>query len=323
MLNRRVQREFVGVIEVLRFDGLGDVPIRFAQQIGNALVHGGQCCRFRQFAEGLNSLHTLIEVQRRSRLQGTHRQVNRNVYAFVFITRAQTVEDELQNLLRQTGRFDLHTELRHSELHGLDQIQIQLLLDQDAQDPERGPTQGVRVFAAGRQHADAEDAHEGVELVGNGHSGAGQRAWQFSASAAGHVLLVQRQCNVFGFAVGQGVVVACNALHLGKLANHFGRQVALGQQACTCGALSIAANAWRNERSELGDALSLVKHRTQLRLEHHVLQALVERLQLLLLVLLKEELGVGQTGANDFLVTVDDLGRVLAVDVRDRNEARQ
>ncbi|RMS30978.1 hypothetical protein ALP71_05813 [Pseudomonas coronafaciens pv. garcae] len=58
-------------------------------------------------------------------------------------------------------------------------------------------------------------------------------------------------------------------------------------------------------------------------LKHDVFQAIVEGFQLLLLVLLEEELGIGQAWTNHLLVTGDDLRRVLALDVGNRNEARQ
>ena len=53
------------------------------------------------------------------------------------------------------------------------------------------------------------------------------------------------------------------------------------------------------------------------------MQAQVEVFQLLLLVLLEEELGVGQARAHDFFVTGDDLLRVFAFDVGDGDKTRQ
>ncbi|MNK95100.1 hypothetical protein D3C87_1153250 [compost metagenome] len=112
-------------------------------------------------------------------------------------------------------------------------------------------------------------------------------------------------------------------MHLRELADHFGRQVALGQQARTGCPRSVAANTRCDVGGEFGNALGLVVDAAEFFLEHHVLQAQVEVFELLLLVLLEEELGVGQAWANHFLVTGDDLLRVFAFDVGHGNETWQ
>ncbi len=180
-------------------------------------------------------LYALVEVQGRTRLQGAHRQVDGDVDAFVFVTGTQAVEDELQHRVGQAGCLDLGTELIHGEHHGLCQVEVELLVDQDTQHAQCRTAQGVRVFAAGRQHADTEDTHQGIQLVGDGHGRTGQGSRQLGASTARHVLLVQCQGNVFGLAIVEGVVVAGDTLHLRELADHLGRQVALGQQAGASG----------------------------------------------------------------------------------------
>ncbi|MNS88930.1 hypothetical protein D3C72_1229240 [compost metagenome] len=77
------------------------------------------------------SLYALVEVQGRTWLQGTYRQVGGHVDAFVFVTRTQAVEDELQHLFGQAGGLDLGAELLDRELDRTGQVQVQLLLDQD------------------------------------------------------------------------------------------------------------------------------------------------------------------------------------------------
>ena len=54
------------------------------------------------------------------------------------------------------------------------QVQVELLLDEDAQHAQRSAAQRVGVLAAGGKHADAEDTDQGIELVGHRHGGAGQ-----------------------------------------------------------------------------------------------------------------------------------------------------
>ena len=97
----------------------------------------------------MHGLYTLVEVQCRTRLQGTYRQVDGNVHAFVFVTRTQAVEHELQHLLGQAGLLDLGTELADGKHHGLGQVEVQLLVDQDAQHAQGRSAQGIGVFATG------------------------------------------------------------------------------------------------------------------------------------------------------------------------------
>lgn len=120
-----------------------------------------------------------------------------------------------------------------------------------------------------------------------------------------------------------GVVVAGDALHFGELADHLGRQVTLGQDAGARGVLRIAAYTFGDVGGQAGDALGLLEHGAELGLEHYVAQALIEAFERLLLVLLEEELGVGEARANHLLVTADDVLRRLALDVGDGDEARQ
>ena len=46
------------------------------------------------------------------------------------------------------------------------QVQIQLVFDDDTQHTQGSPTQGVGVLGTAGLLADAEDAHQGVDLVG-------------------------------------------------------------------------------------------------------------------------------------------------------------
>ena len=323
LLNGGVEGELAGVVEVMRLDARCDLTFGFAQQVGHALVGCCKSGRLRQCAECLHGLYALIEVQRRGRADGTHGLVHGDFNAFVFITRAQTVEDKVLHLRSQAVSFDLVSELGDGKGDGVCEIQIQLFLDQNTQHAECGTAQGVRVFAAGGQHADTEDADQGVQLVGQGHGSAGQGARQFGTGTARHVLLVQRQCHVFGFAVVLGVVVTSDALHFRELADHFTGQVALAENASAGGACCIAADALGNKAGQCRHTLCFVVDRTQLSLEHHIGQALVEGLQLLLLVLLEEELGVSQARTHHLLVTGNDLRRVFAFNVGHGDKARQ
>ena len=151
----------------------------------------------------------------------------------------------------------------------------------------------------------------------------GQGARQFCTGTARHVLLVERQSDVFGLAVVERVVVTGHALHFREFTDHFGRQVAFRQQACAGCPLDVATDTRSDVRRQLGNPYGLVVDTAQLGLEHHVFQARVEAFQRLLLVLIEEELGVGQAWAYDFFVALDDLTRILALDVGHGDEAWQ
>ena len=120
-----------------------------------------------------------------------------------------------------------------------------------------------------------------------------------------------------------GVVVAGDALHFRELADHLAGQVALGQDAGARGAAGVTADTLGDKGGEFRHALGLVEHAAELGLEHHVGQALVALFQRLALVLLEEELGVGEARAHHLLVAGDDLRRVLALDVGHGDKARQ
>src|SRR5690606_14380974 len=61
------------------------------------------------------------------------------------------------------------------------QVQRQLALDDDAQHTQGSPAQGERVTGAGRRLVDAEQAHQRVDTVSDGHGAAGQGGGQVVA----------------------------------------------------------------------------------------------------------------------------------------------
>src|SRR5690606_36101510 len=137
-------------IEIPAFNDPCNRAFNLPQQARNARVHCGAGSRFWQSAERFHRLYTLIKVQRRTRLQCPYRQISPDVNAFVFVASTQSVEYEFEYRVGQASRLDLGTERIHSERHGVIQIKVELLVDQDAQHAECSTTQGIRVFATGR-----------------------------------------------------------------------------------------------------------------------------------------------------------------------------
>ncbi len=113
---------------------------------------------------------------------------------------------------------------------GVDQLrqpERQRRLDQDAQHAERGAAQRERVLVAG--DADAEEADQGVELVGQRHRGGNVARGQRVAGKARLVVGLDGVSHHLPFTVGKRVVAAHDALQLGELAHHVGDEVGLGQ----------------------------------------------------------------------------------------------
>ncbi|MNS88943.1 hypothetical protein D3C72_1229370 [compost metagenome] len=182
--------------------------------------------------------------------------------------------------------------------------------------------QRERVLVARRRQADGPDADQGFQLVGQGHGGAGGGGRQAVAGKARLVVFGGGQGHFFRFAVMARVVRAHDALQFGEFADHVGQQIGLGQQGTAFGQGDVILQLGGDGAGQRLDALCACRLRTQLVVVDDVGQQRQARCQRLLLVLLEEELGVGQARTHDALVAADDvLGRVR-LDVRDDQEAR-
>jgi hypothetical protein len=115
-------------------------------------------------------------------------------------------------------------------------VQRQVFLDQHADHAQRMAAQRERVLVAGGQVADAEHAHQRLQLVGQRHHHAHRVARQLVAGKARLVVVFDGEGDVFGQAVVARVVAAHDALQLGELAHHVGQQVGLGQRAAVSAA---------------------------------------------------------------------------------------
>ncbi len=108
-------------------------------------------------------------------------------------------------------------------------------------------------------------------------------------------------------AVMERVIAPHDALQLGELADHAGREIGLGEMRGALGERGVGAGNERRERPDQRlDALHLVEHAAELRVEDPLAELLDAALQPRLAVLVPEELGVGQTRPQHALVAGDD-----------------
>ena len=148
------------------------------------------------------------------------------------------------------------------------QRQPQFVLDDDADDAERGAAQRVGVLAAGRLFVDRPEADQRVDLVGE-RDGDGDRI-------GGHeivrplrpVMILDGVRHRFVLALRLGVVAAHQALQLGEFADHVGEQIGLAQLRRALGLGAIGADQRRELAGERGDARDAFGLRAELLVKH-------------------------------------------------------
>ena len=202
------------------------------------------------------------------------------------------------------------------------QFQRQVFFHQHADHAQRVAAQGEGVTVASRQVANAEHADQGFQLVSQRHHHACIATGQFVTGKAGLVVVFNGVGHGYIQTVIQRVVAPHDALQLGEFAHHVGHQVGLGQlggQVSLCHQLCIA-QLLCNGLGNGTHALYTLALRAQLVVIDHLSQAFDTAFQRLFAVLVKEELGISQTGAHHALVTADHGRRIGRADVADDEE---
>ena len=120
---------------------------------------------------------------------------------------------------------------------------------------------------------------------------------------------------------GEGVVAAHGALQLGKLADHVGQQVGLGEQRGPVGQVLVGAQQAGNLARHDGHALNPVAEGAELVVIDHAIELDHAGGEASLDVLLEEETRIRQTRTHHALVTGDDVRRVFELHVGDDQEA--
>ncbi len=239
---------------------------------------------------------------------------------------AQALDDEVVDFADQ--RIDACIDVRQRLLpdgapEQLDQIQLEPVLEHDAQHADGGAPQRERVARATRFLANGEDTRQRVELVGQGDGIADDRARQRIPGAARQVVFADGLGHIGRFAIRERVVAPHDALQFGKLAHHGGRQVAFAESRGARGighVFRAGAGGAGNPLGECRDTPRASALRAELCLEGNVLESGEARCERLPAILFPEELGIGQPRSHHALVAGTHHGRLRAVDVADRDE---
>ena len=100
--------------------------------------------------------------------------------------------------------------------------------EDDVDGADAGPPEREGIGGAGRPFADAEDAGQRVEPVGQSHQSARVALGQFVAGKARQIVLEDRLCHAVALHAAR-VFAAHHSLQLGKFADHAGHEVGLAQ----------------------------------------------------------------------------------------------
>ncbi len=301
-----------------------DVRIHVAgllQDVGDALVGRGERRGLGQRSEGAHGGELLRHQGQALRAQGQHGIDFLGAVALLAQAAGEAVVDEVG---QRRGRvLDLVAEGGQRAVQQGFQVEWELFLDQHADHAQCVAAQGERIAVARGQVADAEHAHQGLELVGQRHHHARVAARQGVAREAGLVVVLDGIGHFGGQAVGLGVVAAHGALQFREFAHHVGDEVGLGELR---GLVGMAGQL--HVADLLGDgpgngahALHALALGAQLVVIDHPGQRGHAGFERLLAVLIEEELGIGQARAHHALVAAHHGARVVGADVADHQEA--
>ena len=273
--------------------------------------------------EGGHGFYSTVEIQwlATGLVDGQYRENHRRGNALFLVDGAIATLDKVEGVFHLIG-IDALAQLGGGLVQQFTQIQGQFIFNNDAQHAEGGATQRVGVLGTAGFLADTEDAHQGIDLVGQGNRHAGFALRQGVAGKARQVLLIQGLGHVVWLAFALGQVEAHDALHGVELADHFAVQIGLAEFAGQLGVVCVTTDLPGNHGGQAADALALVGHGAQLLLEYHIGQPFSVLGQGAFAIVVVEESGIGQAWADNLLVAVDHLLGILGLDIADGNKAR-
>lgn len=112
------------------------------------------------------------------------------------------------------------------------------------------------------------------------------------------VVLADGECNVLGFAVVLGVILAHDALKFREFADHQRTQVSLGEHGGTLSLGAIGANEVSKKAGHCLDAKHAFSLAAEFVMVNNMLETIDTAFKLFLTILIVEELGIGKTSAN-------------------------
>ena len=157
-------------LQSLHVDFAARRALRFAQDIRDAFVGGGETRRLRQLEKGGKRLQALRKIQRRARLGRKHRikhlcrdggACGCSARAFE-IVRTQALQHVVVHFIGGARRR--HRLQRHGALDQAAQIQIELPLDEDAQYANRGSAQPKWIAGAARLSGRSQNSRRGCRV---------------------------------------------------------------------------------------------------------------------------------------------------------------
>ena len=212
------------------------------------------------------------------------------------------------------------------------------IFENDSDYPLSRSAQCIRVPRSSRLFTDGKKGDQSIDLVGKGDDHAHRRGWAIITRAKRSVMFGDRVGDPLALAVMERVIAAHDPLQFGELADHASRQIGLGEVHCSLRQsvqfsvvipakggiqsykLRAAALGHRLRGGSTGRGVKLLReeHREPLHpldlvvnaAELVVIDALFQRLDPVfepdLAVLVPEEAGVGEPGAQHALVAGDD-----------------
>ena len=195
--------------------------------LADALVGGGQCRCLRQLGEGPHRGQAARHLGQAWRALRQHRVDLLRGVALLAQRAGEAVVEEAQQFVERPCRAS--AACASPIAISCVQVERQVRLDQHPDHAQRMAAQCERILVAGGCLADAEQADQRLELVGQRDDDAGAVARQRIAGKARLVVILDRERDLVGQAVVARVVAAHDALQLGKLADHVGQQVGLGE----------------------------------------------------------------------------------------------
>ncbi len=166
-------------------------------------------------------------------------------------------------------------------------------------DPDYAQCRAAELIGIARARwlfADPPEAHQRVELVGEGDGDGGCVSFLFLGHGIGWAFGLVMQLDGtsdFGFCAGLfGIIAAHQALQLGKLADHTGNKIGFAELCCAPGVGGIGIDCTRNLMGQLGDALHAILLGAELFVEGDTRELGGHFVERLFQVLVPEELGI-------------------------------
>ena len=287
----------------------------------DALVRGGQAGRLGQLPEGAHGQDAAVKVQGRELAGRAHGLEDLRLDARFLVPGAQPLHHEGEDrVLAVASRGQGRPVGRQRPPNRRPQSQGQLSLDQDAHGSQGGAAQGVGVFLAGGRLADAEDARDGVQSVGQGENPAQRRRRDGVAREAGAVLLADGLRHLRRFAAAAGVIPARDPLQFREFSHQLAQQIAFAQFAGSARRRRGRAQRLRHPAGQVGQPRAFVAHGAQFFVKDEPPQTLAVIRQRPRPVAPPEELGVAEPGHDDLLVAAADGRGIRGGDVEHGQE---